>query len=485
MAERKTTRNIASVKRALVLKDRATDFSKTNYRRTTAFIKRRPMLSFLLMIAVLFAFLILGKIFDSAPAEKAEQKQTKTVDVYKIGHGPQATFQAKIEKSGVVKIVAQSPGIVSNIDVKEGDSVWKGQQLLSLSTNYQGGNASSVQRQIADAQYKNVLDTFGLQTDMINKQRAVATASAQQAQQTRDITRQSLNDTNSMIDINQSQLDQINQDLAALNPSDKTYIEKKTAASQLQASLAQLRAGQRTTEYAAANDKAPALLATLQEDITLKQLSMQEQGVTLNKEISGLQSNLAAIAEGLMYPASPLEGTVERITVRKGQLVNPGTPLATIVSPEGKTTAVLLVPLAIARTIYDQEKSTLLINGNTISVTPTHIATEATDGQLYAVTYEIPAEQAQYLTDGEYISVQVPIGQKPRIPDDPLIPIDAVYQNQDHAYVLVINNNKAETRTVTAAHVYGGYVEVLKGLTNGDQIILNRNVIAGDTVKIQ
>lgn len=488
MAERKSSKKSVPEKRHLVLKDTITGKSKTYYNRTTGFIRKKPLTAFLVMLGLLLLLLIGGRLLQKPPSEKAEQRITKSVKVYSIGRGPEATFQAKVEKSGVVKILAQSAGVVQKINVKAGDKVWDGQQILSLSTNYQGGNAQGVQRQIAQTQYQNVLDTFGLQNDVINRQKDVATASAQQAQQTRDITRQGFNDTNSLIDRNQSQLDQINQQLTALRATDPTNPQIGTlegTATQLQASLAQLRASARTAEYQSANDKAPALLSNLQQEITLKQLDVQQKGLELNKKVSSLQVTLAAVAEGLMYPASPLAGTVERINIREGQLVNPGTELATVVSPNGKTTAVLLVPQAIARTMYDDVASTLIINGQEVSVAPSHIATEATDGQLYAVTYEIPAEQARYLTDGEYISVQVPIGAEPRIPGDPLIPIDAVYQNQEKAYVLVANRGKAEARTVILGNVYGSYVEALKGLKNTDQVILNRNVIAEDKVAIR
>jgi multidrug efflux pump subunit AcrA (membrane-fusion protein) len=488
MATRKPAKQIASTQRHIVIQDRITGTSKTYYRRTKDFIKSRPLTAFLTVLGLLFLLIIAGSLLQKTPAEKKDQKLTKTVNIYSIGQGPQATFQAKVEKSGVVKIIAQSAGVVQRISVNEGDTVREGQQLVSLSTNYQGGNAQGVQREIAQTQYKNVLDTFGLQNDLINRQKDVATASAQQAQQTRDISRQALNDTNGLIDSNQSQLDQINQQLTTLRATDPTNPQigtLQTTAGQLQASLAQLRASARTTDYQSANDKTPALLSNLQQDIAIKQLDVQQKGLSLNREVSGLQADLAAVAEGLMYPASPFAGTVERINIREGQLVNPGTELATVVSPDGKTTAILLVPLAIARTIYASEASTLLINGKEVSVIPTHIATEATDGQLYAVEYEIPKDQAFYLTDGEYLSIQVPIGAKPRVPGDPLIPIDAVYQTQESAYVLVVNQGKAETRTITLGNVYGSYVEALKGLNDSDQIILNRNVIANDKVVIK
>ena len=70
------------------------------------------------------------------------------------------TVTGEIEKSGVVTVVALTPGIVSKINFREGASVSKGTVLMNLATNYQGGNASRAQRQIAGVQYQNILDTY-------------------------------------------------------------------------------------------------------------------------------------------------------------------------------------------------------------------------------------------------------------------------------------------------------------------------------------
>jgi hypothetical protein len=46
-----------------------------------------------------------------------------------------------------------------------------------------------------------------------------------------------------------------------------------------------------------------------------------------------------------------------------------------------------------------------------------------------------------------------------------------------------MKNNKALARKVTLGDVYGEYVEVTQGLYDNDIVILDRNVVAGDSVK--
>lgn len=473
------------------IKERITHSSKDGYTRTTTIIKQRPLGSFVFVLALLLVVLLLGKFLQPTAVEKPSEKVAKSIEVYSIGDGPKATYQARIDKTGVITIVAQAPGIVQNISIKEGDKVNKGQQIISLSSNYQGGSAASVQRQIAQTQYQNVIDTFETQNQLIQKQRDVATASAKNDQRTRDITRQSVGETGDLINANQTQLDQMNTQLNQLKASntaganDQQIGELQGTITQLQGGVNQLRSAQRTTEYQASNDNPPATLSNAQEEIALKQLDVQKKSLEMNREVSKLQVSLAYVNEALMYPASPFTGTVENVAVRVGQAVNPGTVLATIAADDIATTALLEVPQSVASLLSAGEPSLAKIKNKSISITPYYVSKEAASGQLYAVRYDIPEEYQKNLTDGEYITLQVPLKGADTTAILPIIPIDAVYQTQDKAYVLIARNNKAVMKDIHVGEVFGNYVAVESGLERGDQVIINRNVIADDSIKIQ
>lgn len=464
------------------LRERVTSSSKNSYNKASVFVKRRPLASIAIAFGLLLLVLIAGKTLGQAPAEQPKQPATKAVTVYGIGDTPKATFQAKIEKSGVVQVMAQAGGIVQYISAKEGEKVGDGQQLISLSSNYQGGNAAGVQRQIAQTQYQNVLDTFGLQTDLLNKQRDVATTSAENEGRLRQVSRDSLGDTDAQIDRTQDMIDQMNSQLSNVPADEQAALQGQI--SQAQSGLDQLRSAKRQTDYSSSNDNPPAKLANLQKDVTLKQLDIQSKTQDLNKEVSRLQLSLAYVNEASMYPASPFAGTVERIYVKEGQSVSPGTVLATVSSNDVKATAVLNVPENVATLLAAGEPSELIIGGKKVAVTPYHVSTQATDGQMYAVFYDIPEKYQKELSDGEYVSISVPVSKPKTTSTDPFIPIDAVYQSQQSSFVLVVNKGKAETRNVKLGKVFGSYVQVLSGIRSGDQIITDRNVIAGDKVAV-
>lgn len=448
---------------------------KKQYKKITTIIKKRPLGSFFTLLGLLLVVLIVGNIFHRQEEIAAPIPVVKEVNVYSIGDTPKASFQAKIEKQGVVKIVAQTGGVVQSVNVTEGQYVGQGQTLVFLSSNYQGGNAPAVQRQLAQANYQNILDTYDQQKELIQKQRDLAKVSDENTDKQREIAKQSLDATNSLITNSQIYLDQY----ILSNPTDTNTIN------QLQSGINQLRDAARNLDYSQSGDNPPAKLSDTQKDIALKQLDLQEKGLALSKEVSRLQLSLSYIQEATMYPSSPFAGTVERVYVSIGQAVSPGTIIATVSSGNIATTAVLSVPEKISKIILTGEPSELMINGKAIALTPYYVSTQATEGQMYTVFYDVPSEYQSELAANAYLTINVPIAPAEVVAaQDPFIPVDAVYQSQSEAFVLVVENGVAVTKEIQLGNVYGSYVEAVRGLTSGDHIILDRTVIAGEKVKI-
>lgn len=458
------------------------------YQRLTQFVKARPFTSFFAALGIFLLILIAGSIISSL-GKKEVQAETpvKVVRTYAIGKSPSVTLQAQVENKGIIQIVAQAPGIVQEIHVQEGSAVTQGQWLVSLSSNYQGGNAAALQTQLAGVQFKNVKETYGTQKDIISRQRDIATASAQNTEELRKISNDSLNDTRGLLDLNEAMLDSINDQIDAkeqVNPNDPTLAADRSVQAGLQSSVNQLRSSVRSLEYQTDTDNPPTLLASTQKEIALKQLDVQEKALELSKEVSRIQYNLALVQEGIMHPAAPFNGTVERINVQVGQNVSPGTVIATITSNELNSTAVLRAPRDIAQSVSRVEPSIFTIDGKRISVTPSYVSTVATDGQLYSIIYAFPDGIVSKVTNAQYLPVEVPVGYANTSGVIPFVPIDTVYESQNESTVYVVEKEKAVARKITVGQVYGQYVEITDGLKSGDQIILDRNVVAGDKVKV-
>lgn len=457
------------------------------YKTTTSFIKRHPLGSFFIALGLLFLVIIIGHMFNQPKQQKAVASVPKTVKLYSIGQAPKATFQAKIEKAGVVKIIAQTSGVVQTISVTDGSKIGKGQQLLTLSTNYQGGNAPALQAQVARTQYQNVLDTFGQQQDAINKQKDIANNTFNNYLDQQAIASQSAANTTSLINANQSVLDTLNQQLTTEKnavPTPTTVTTDEEAINTLQGAQNTLKASLSSLQEQTDTGKPPGQLATTQRDLTIEQLTIQEKALELNKEVTGLQAELAEVNADTMLPASPVDGVVERVFVRAGQLVSPGAQLATVVADNNsdQTIAIVDVPQQIAQNISRLETSDVVLDGTTYHIKPFYVSTDATDGLLYSIFYTLPKDATNKVTDGQYVDFDIPVGTINTGATIPFIPIDAVYQTQDANYVLIDDHSKAITRRVSLGNVFGSFIEVTNGLQAGDQVILNRNVIAGDKI---
>lgn len=461
------------------------------YKKFMLFAKRKPITAFLMLLVLLLSLIVLSNIVNRPAPETQEAKlPTKEVSVYTIGSSPKIKVQAQIEKSGVIKIVSLGNGVVQSINVFVGQQVYRGTNLVSMSTNYSGGNAFSLQRQLAQTQYQNVLDTYQTQKDLIGKQKELVNKNDENTDKLREIARNSNDQTQGLINLNNDILNILASEqtnLEATNSADTNFdaiLGIKQLRSQLSAGNNQLQAGLDNSKYSASNDNAPAAISDISKDITLKQLELQEKALDLNKEVSRLNVMLTQVNEAIMFPSSPINGVVERIYVKVGQVVTPGMLIAQISGESNSLTAIALLSREISQGVLRAESSILYLGNKTFEEVPFYVSTEATDGSLYTAQFSIPQEYAKEVSDKGYITIDIPVGFPQTGGTIPFVPLDAIFQTQDQAYLYVVKNSKAESKKIKLGQVLGRFVEVTSGLSPEDQVIINRNVIQSDPLKI-
>lgn len=456
------------------------------YSRATSFAKRKPFTSFLISLFFLFLAILANSLTAPKIQQISKKEAAKEVEVYRIGKAAKTSVLAKVEKAGVIAIVAQTSGVVSNIYVNEGETVWQGKTLVSLANNYAGENASSISRELAQIQYQNAINTYDQQKDLIGKQREIAQKSHDNSDELRSITDKSLSETRSLIGLNNNILSTIDANLSVLEGTnnDELILSTKQLKSQFLNGNNLLKGALRMSEYQSASDKPPAQLSDLQKDVALGQLDLQVKALDLSLEAGKLQIALAEVAEKTMFPVSPFGAVVERVFVSPGQSVNPGTPLVKLAGFKQEVNLVAKVPSTFARRVSNVSESIIHIDGKEFFAKPYFISHEATDGELYTILFTVPKEYYSMLTDGEYIRIELAIG----VPDTgkavPFVPIDSVFQTQDHAFVYVVDKDRAKSKNVVLGEVLGGEVEI-DGLSDGDQVILNRNILAGDQITVK
>src|SRR5258708_500217 len=463
-------------------------FLKERFREALVFSRKKPITSLLLALLVLLALILAGNfLFASKTSQIQANPPIKQVQIYTIGSVPKVITQAQVQNSGVITITALTSGVVQAINVTEGSQVAKGANLITLSSDYSGANAPVIQQSIAAKQLQQINDTFDTQKQLIQKQRDLANATNQNSTNLRDISAKSISDLQTVLDQNQDTLNTARSnlnDLEALPTSPDTkaqILQLKGLLGQLDSAQAQTRQQLLNTQYQTNTSNPPTQLNDIQKDITLKQLDIQEKNLQTTKEIAGLQVALAAVSASLLHPTAPFGATVEKIQVREGQAVNPGTALLILSNNQQNLTAIAKVPQSLADQVSQVEDSVLHLRNTPVFVKRTFISTVATDGLLYSVFYTIP--DGYNLTDNEYIKVEIPVGVPDTSSSVPFVPLDSIFQTQDHSYLYLNQSGKVVSRQVTTGEVIGSYVQILSGLNKGDQVILNRNVIEGDQVE--
>lgn len=464
--------------------------SQSIYTQTAHIVEKRPLFSFFGVLLFLLLAIILGNfITEPKPVEEAKTKEPIAVDTYSVGSAPRITVSAQIEKEGVIKITAQTAGIVSKVNVTDGQSVTKGKVLVSLSSNYQGASVASVQRQLALVQAKSAKVTFDSQIEQIAKQREIAEKTDASADELRSITRESADETKQQVSLNESILSTIENNVRQLETTnvggtnDALILQTKQLQSQFASATNQARSALRSAELQADENKPPSQLSSLTKDVTLKQLDLQEKTSKLNLEAANLQVKIAQVNESAFFPTSPFTAVVEKVHVRVGQQVSPGASLVTISSSAKSQTAVAYVPQKIASSVSRLESSFLIIDDQKYEVTPIYVSQEAVLGQLYAIIFPVPGPVRDNLTDKGFVDVEIPVGYSYTSSAVPYIPLDAIHQTQDKAVVFIIKDQKAEDKTVTLGQVQGNFIEITSGLSTNDTVIVSRNIVASDSVK--
>lgn len=459
-------------------------------KKTFVYIQRKPFTSFFAVLGLFLLLMIVGNLlFSPKAAITNDNKAPKQVSIYKLGSAPTLTYEGKVEKSGVIKIVSQMSGIVNAINVYEGQEVGKGTVLISLATNYQGGNALSISRQIAQTQYQTSKDTFDTQKDIIAKQRENANNNKENTDLLRNISIQSTSDTQALFDLNRTIVDSISQNIKNLESTnvgginDAAILQSKQSLSQFQSAMNQTSSAFRNLQVQTSDTSNS--IANNSYDVALKQLDLQQKALEMNLQISRLSYNMALVNEANMYPASPFAGVVDKIFVKVGENVQSGTMLASLSGFDQHTEIVVNVPENVAKNISAFEPSILTIGNKEISMMPTYVSKDATNGVLYSVIYQLDDSFSSSLTNLSFIKVKLAIGVADTTNIDPFIPLDSVVQTQEESYVYIVDDkNTARVKKIKLGQIQGRYVEVLEGLPNDSQIILDRNVIEGDKVSV-
>ena len=455
-------------------------------------LEKWPVLSLILVLLCFIFLFFLGKKRETKIVEEIVPNQVKEISIYDFKQSL-ITTQALVEKTGYLKIVAQTSGIVNKIYVKEGAILKKNQKILYLSTNYQGSNINVLQKQKSFTNYQFDKDNLEDNKKIINLQKKLIEEKRANYEEIKKIKTNSLNDTNSLLDFNVDLLHKLDDELNKLkennagNTNDSIISQLESQKSQLWSGVNQLRSAKYTLDYEVQNDTPVDQLSNLEKELTLNQLALQEKALDLKLKISQIDLRISQVAESLTLPVTPLAGRVEKVFVKIGQAVNAGQVLAIISAVDNETSLVVYLPAHIAKKININYNGILEINQKEIAILPVFQSSDVVNNDLFAFYYQIPPFYQDQFSYNQVVNLRLPLISASS--EAVLVPLDSVYQTQGENFVYLVASSegqlRAKTVVVQMGQVLGNLVEITNGLNKQSQLILNRNVINNDLVEIQ
>lgn len=194
---------------------------------------------------------------------------------------------------------------------------------------------------------------------------------------------------------------------------------------------------------------------------------------------SAAQASFAERSAGLSMRARA-PGTVEAIANAPGDLVAPGTAVATL-SATGHVRARFGIDPGMAAAVR-RGMPLLIRHGDGAFSVPVADISTVTDPQtrLAAIYASIPA--AAGIGSGEPLSATLTIAGSG---DGLRVPYAALLDDAGQPFVFVVANGAAQRRSVTVGAESGGAVEIAKGLKEGEQVVVAGGTAVEDGMKVR
>lgn len=242
-------------------------------------------------------------------------------------------------------------------------------------------------------------------------------------------------------------------------------------------------------EIKARLDQAVAAQDQAQKDFARIQRLLQS-GSSTRQEFDAATTRLRTADAGLVEArtmlqytsiSAPFDGVVTRKLVEVGDLATPGKPLL-----EMENSSVLRFECEVPEALVDriQMGSTLPVRvdaaGAELAGVVSEIAPSASAGsRTFLVKLDLPS--AEKLRAGQFGRVRVPVRERPAI----LVPETAVVRRGQIESVFVVQDGKARLRLVKSGRTLDGAVEILSGLSGGEQVVTGDAALLTDGAPVE
>lgn len=210
----------------------------------------------------------------------------------------------------------------------------------------------------------------------------------------------------------------------------------------------------------------------------------------LDNAVAQVENTRAAVENAVLalercVIVSPLDGVINRLFIENGHYLNVADPVADVLQLDRVKVNVGIPESDIedVRGLTDFDLRIDALGGKTFRASKYFISSAADEmARLYTLKLELENAEGRILPD---MFVRVEIIKK-EIPDGLAIPIYSVISRNDEHVVYVVNDGKAQARSISLGLLEGWRVQVTGGLEAGDRVIVvgQRSVNDGEKVNV-
>ncbi len=381
------------------------------------------------------------------------------------------TYSGKFEPVEQVTVMAKLSGTVTNTYKKVGDEVKAGETLYSIDSTdinlainqaqaqadtaaLAVNSAENAKNNITGAQYEQQM--LSLETSIKNLEAQLASA-----QGGLDLVKTTYENTKKLYDVGAAS--KIELDQAELN-----YNQTKASVDTLELQLAQAKESYELTKN--------QLVSESQKTADLGVQQAQAGANSASLAVQSASKNLKDVS-----PTSPISGVVSAKNVVEDQMVGAGSVAYTISNIDDVVATINVTENIINKLAVGQEVDVYIkaldkkVKGKITEVNPV-----ATQSSTYPVKIKI-SNADHLIKPGMFCEVEI-VSESSA--NTITLPREAVLRNIEQFYVYVVEDGVAVMKEVETGIDNGESIEIISGLNEGDQVIIEGQTYVSDQEKV-
>ncbi|MBL4561381.1 MAG: efflux RND transporter periplasmic adaptor subunit [Labilibaculum sp.] len=182
---------------------------------------------------------------------------------------------------------------------------------------------------------------------------------------------------------------------------------------------------------------------------------------------------------------APFSGVIMQKFVEKGSFINLGSPIASIINISKLKVKINASESNIYKIKTGNQAivTTDVYHGTEFSGYVTFVSDRGDESHNYAMEVEIPNNKQHPLKAGTFVNVKIKV---PGTAKALFIPREALVGSTQDASVYIAKNGKAILKKITVKNNAGSDLQILSGLTEGDEIIVTGqiNLVDGKEINV-